>query len=284
MTDKPADNFLKRGLKLLSSAEIREAPSAIRSIASYELSASARKSFLAFHSFVTGDPPPQYITRWRSDADLEHWYKDHVGGILDNVQNALAAAYYHRDRLVSIESALNSILKRIDFQSAIPRESTVAVGGTLKLDFEYQAFVLASRRCLDYMTRALAAYFQHKFHSFHKMPKALRGFHSPVGIRLSSTCAAHTDAVAFLLPHNGTKSIRDLISHYYHVQAGIINLTTDGFVFAGGGEKINLRTGPGQALLLSQIIDERLAALQLCVDEHIYGFIEAALEEQAKRG
>jgi len=61
-------------------------------------------------------------------------------------------------------------------------------------------------------------------------------------------------------------------------------LTTDGFVFAGGGEKINLRTGPGQALLLSQIIDERLAALQLCVDEHIYGFIEAALEEQAKRG
>src|ERR1700681_2601793 len=145
----------------------------VQAIAGYDLPQTARTAFLRFHALITSTPPPEYITRWRSTPRLEKWYLAHAGGVLDNVQDALTGAYYHRDNVAEIESALLVRLERLGLKETVPPNSTVAFGNTVKLDLEYQAFVLVARRCLDYLTRALAAYFKHDFHSFRDMPKSL---------------------------------------------------------------------------------------------------------------
>ena len=48
----------------------------------------------------------------------------------------------------------------------IPASTTIGLGNTLVWDFEYQAYVLSFRRCLDYLTRGIAAFFKQEFHPF----------------------------------------------------------------------------------------------------------------------
>lgn len=151
---------------------LQSAIAAVESQAGYRLPEDARQGFLSYHAYVASTPPPSFISTWRGDAKLEHWYHRHVNGVLGNVQNAVACAFYHRDRLLHIEEAVLSELEKHNYQEVLGN-STVGLGNTLKWDFEYQAFVLAVRRCLDYMTRALSAYFQDKSHSFRQWPKFL---------------------------------------------------------------------------------------------------------------
>lgn len=49
----------------------------------------------------------------------------------------------------------------------------MGLGGTRKMDFEYQAFVLAYRRCLDYLAGAIASYFKTEVSSFRTLPKSI---------------------------------------------------------------------------------------------------------------
>ena len=125
-----------------------------QAIAGYELPPDARKGFLAFHKFIT-DPEPYYISKWRASKETEHWYHRHVNGVLGDVQSAVARAYYHSDRMAKIEDALLRAIEQVDYKSRLGN-SVFAIGNTPKWDFEYQAFVLATRSALDYLRRALS--------------------------------------------------------------------------------------------------------------------------------
>ena len=132
----------------------------IESFTGYKLSPESQKPFICFHAFVSSDPPPSYISAWRSDVKSERWYRNHVGGILGHVQSALACVCYHRDNLCAIEESVRQIFVKSGVQEILGN-TTVALGNTIRWDAEYQAFVLSVRRCLDYIARALAAYFKY---------------------------------------------------------------------------------------------------------------------------
>jgi len=266
-----------QGLAILTSSEVQASIAAVRRIAGYELTADLREPFLYFHSFITGPPIPAYISAWRSSPGLEHWYRQHVDGILSDAQRALSAAHYHANRLKDMERDIVDALSTIDFANAIPLGSTVGVGGTDRMDFEYHAFIFAARRSLDYMTKGIAAYFRQTFHSFRNLPSTLQRFsNNPVAMSLVAAHAKVAPDVAFLLSDGSNKSVRDLIAHYRHVDVGALNLTHNGLFFAGGGENLNLSPSGNVKFEIGEAIDARLRDLQSALTAMIHAFVDAA--------
>lgn len=88
-------------------------------IAGYQLNGNQQAPFLRFHAFVTSDPPPAYITTWRSNPHLERWYHRHVNGVLGDVQNTIACVSYHRDNLSAMENTIHEIFTRSDARTAL---------------------------------------------------------------------------------------------------------------------------------------------------------------------
>ena len=146
------------------------------------------------------------------------------------------------------------------------------------MDIEYQAFVLAYRRCLDYLAGAVACYFKREVDSFRTLPKSIRGTKVPeVATALTEAHARHVSQLAFVLDA-GRKSVRNRIAHYEFVSAGCINLTSKGFFLAGGGEDLKMSENLVD-LNLNQILSHRLEHLHGCVADMIDTFIQAALKQ-----
>lgn len=240
-----------------------------QAIAGHELPPDARKGFLAFHKFIT-DSEPNYISKWRASKETEHWYHRHVNGVLGDVQSAVARAYYHSDRMANIEDALLRAIEQVDYKSRLGN-SVFAIGNTPKWDFEYQAFVLATRSALDYLRRALSAYFKDKSHSYNSWPKALRSA-TPKALAdaLLATHEARQGGLVYLKQNQAGVSLRDQIAHHGHVSPATINLTAKGLFLVGGGEDLAFnREIPvrslqgmirGRAEYLVETIDAFLAA------------------------
>ena len=231
--------------------------------AGYSLDAKDKQVFSYFHHFITS-PEPRFITDLRADPKTEKWYHGLVNGVLGDVQNSLACVLYHSENLKSIETNVLSAASKVDFRSAIG-ESTVAGGNTRALDFEYQAFVLSYRRCLDYWTRAISSYFKNSFHSFRKADRYFSRFESSsVPGLLVPVIQEYRGHFDFVLSNGDAKSVRDRVSHYEYVPAGVFNLSRRGLVLYGGGEELldGVQT-------LSEAIDQRTLALRSFLREVI---------------
>ena len=281
----PSDNNIDplMFVRLVATAldpELQMCIGAIRQVADYDISQERAASFLRFHAFITS-PQPGYITAWRQDQKLERkWYHSHVNGVLGNVRGAIAAAHYHADRLKEIESSVNTVLTSNGARERLAN-STMGLGCTRKMDIEYQAFVLAYRRCLDYLACALACYFKREADSFRTFPKSIANTRSPdVAIALTQAHARHVSQLAFVLAE-GRKSVRNRIAHYEFVSAGCVNLTAQGFFLAGGGEEL-LMPESLTGVNLSKALSDRLEYLHTCVDDMIDTFIQAARIDQSR--
>ncbi|NBS15819.1 MAG: hypothetical protein EBT06_03965 [Gammaproteobacteria bacterium] len=262
-----------------ASPEIQGCLAAVTSIAGFELLTVDRQPFLYFHNYVT-NPQPEFITKWRSDPQLEKWYHRFVNGFLGDVQNTFACVLYHYRRLKAIESAVIEEIEKFDYRRVIGN-STIALGNTLAWDFEYQAFILAYRRCLDYLARAVSTYFRNDFHSFRALGKFLGKLKQGVVTQvLISVHEKYSPLFEFVLSEGNRKSLRDKISHYEYVPVGTINLSQRGFVLAGGGEKLGLSHNNG-AVTLSEVLDSHITNLKGCVREIIFGFVDAVRVEQS---
>jgi hypothetical protein len=264
-------------LAAFSSPEIQGCWAAIESAAGYKLSARDRQPFLYFHGYIT-EPQPDFITRWRADPSLEKWYHRLVNGFLGDLQNTFTCVLYHHDRLVEIETRVMDAVERFNYRGLL-KNSTVAGGNTLVWDFEYQAFVLAYRRCLDYFARAASAYFKNEVHSFRKLEAYLvKTPPKEVGEALAPILGKYEPDFAFVLSEGTRKSLRDRITHYGYVHAGTVNLSERGFVFAGGEELVAIGTGS----LLSDVLARRMSALRGFLHEAIFSFVDAV--RAAERG
>jgi hypothetical protein len=243
-----------------------------QAIAGCELPAEARRGFLAFHKFIT-EPVPDYISRWRASPTKEHWYHRHVNGVLGDVQSAVQRAFYHRDRMTEIEEALLQAIEKVDYKSRLGN-STFALGHTPKWDFEYQAFVLATRSALDYLRRALSAYFHDKAHSYNSWPKALRGA-KPRSLAQALLAAheAHRDGLFYLKQNEAGVSLRDQIAHHGHVPPAVINLTANGLFLVGGGEDLAFN-GEIPIRSLRAIINGRADHLVATIDAFLAAFVQ----------
>jgi hypothetical protein len=259
----------------MASPEITGALAVIKQTLGYDLPPSDRQSFLYFHSFVT-TPQPEFITAWRADLRLEKWYHRFVNGFLGDVQNSLGCVLYHAGRIAELEAAVLNGIDRFKYREVLGPSSAVGVGNTLKWDFEYQAFVLSYRRCLDSLARAICTYFRNDFHSFRGLGGQLRKLKPEVITEpLATLHAEHVDNFRFVLSEGDRKSVRDRISHYEYVSAGSLNLNHRGLMVLGGGE--NLGFGPPhQAVLLSTMMDDHVKNLRSCVHQMIVRFVDCA--------
>jgi len=228
---------MEAGLKAILGPEMAQIIIDTQAIAGYELPIETQKGFLFFHEFVT-DPVPGYIAKWRASPTTEHWYHRHVNGILGDVHSAVRRVFYHRGRMMEIEDTLLQAIESVDYKSRLGN-AVFALGNTPKWDFEYQAFVLATRSALDYLRRALSAYFHDKSHSYNSWPKALRHPKAPALARaLLETYEAQQDGLFYLKQNLSGVARRDQIAHHGHVSPATINLTAKGLVLVGGGEDL----------------------------------------------
>lgn len=260
----------KKMLEAYSSPEIQGCLAALKSIVGYELSPADRQGFLYFHNFIS-NPEPDFITLWRSQPREEYWYHRMVNGMLGDVQNSLAGALYHCQQLRDLEIEVMAAIEKFNYRQVLVN-STIGGGNTLKLDFEYQAFVLAARRTLEYLTRTMSARFKDKTNSFKDISRTINRFSSTIARdRLHGIHQEYSTEFEFLVSSGNKKSTRDVISHYDFVSAGTVNLSSRGFIIAGGAENLD----PFMGQTLSEVVQQKAAALQRFIRLFIPAFVDA---------
>lgn len=271
------DPWFERMFEFALDSHVMRSLASVRKIADYDVPADAAGVFVRFHSFVS-DPIPRYISDWRSDTKTEErWYSPHVNSILNDVRLALAAAHYHASKLLELETAINSLLRSSELGTKMPKQSTMGIGGTRKMDIEYQAFILACRRCLDYLAVGLLAYFKGESNGFRKLPKSLPRKGKPSVVQaITDAHGRHLAKLAFVLGE-GKGSVRNRIAHYEAVPAGCFNVTADGVFLAGGGE--DLRPSNDGWPTLHSAIQQRLQAIRECVDDVLDSFMDAVRDD-----
>lgn len=262
-------------LAALAQLGVFEGIEAAQSVVGFDIPEPQQATFLRFHRFAT-EPQPDYITAWRSDPTVEKWYHRHVNGVLGDVRGGLAAAYYHQSRLAELEHNLVAALQATGIADRLGNGMGMGFGATRKLDFEYQAFILACRRTLDYLAGALAAYFKTEASSFRKLPKSINaGKPSSVSAAIKDAHSRHVGDLDYIMAE-GRQSVRNRIAHYEFVSAGTININQRGLMLVGGGEGLGGFGNPDREARLQDILTARLERLHTCVGDMIDSFIDAA--------
>lgn len=250
----------------------------IYELVDYKISMDYRAPFLDFKQFIT-NPNLNYISSLRTDPKKEHWYHALVNGIVENVQGSLSCMLYHQDRIIHIERALIRFFQEFNFKG-LPKNGELIFQNTSILDFEYQAYVLAFRRCLDQLSCALAAFFKNKHGSFRTLPKFLE-HRKPreIANKLTNVHTKYVNSFEFVLSDSGVTSVRDRIAHYEFVHAGRLSVSSKGILLIGGGENLNL--SEGTKITLTEILQIRASSLQKCIAEMLKVFIEEVARWEA---
>jgi len=244
----------------------------IESILGFELSISDKQPFLLFHDFIT-NPEPDFLAAWKNDLKSETWYHRFINDMLGHVQNAYACVLNHQNRLIELEQTVISGVEKFNYRKTIGKNSAIGGGNTLKFDFEYQAYILAFRRCLDYFARAIGSYFKNNFNSFRKLTSDLSKInHKSPTDSLVKVIEKYYPLFEFVLSNGDRKSVRDIISHYEFVKAGTINLSHRGISIVGGGKDFIIY-GDGN-ILLSELLSTQVLNLRLCLREVINKYIQ----------
>lgn len=185
------------------------------------------------------DPVPTFVNDWQSDERKARWFKPFINGFVFDVANTMSIIEYHNTRLTSFHNQIFQVIEQTGLRDQL-HNTTMAARNTLALDAEYQALILASRRCLDYSVRSFACFFQNDFHSFNKFSNFLNNHIHTVASELAKKHADFKQRFEGSLISVGTsKSTRDLLSHYNFVSAGCLNISQSGILIAGGGENLS---------------------------------------------
>lgn len=179
--------------------------------------------------------------------------------------------------MAQIERELLGAIESVDYRSKLGN-ATFAIGNTLKWDFEYRSFVLATRSALDYLRRSLSAYFHDKSHSYNSWPRALRSAkQGNVAGALLTICEAQKERLVYLREDRDGVSIRDRIAHHGHTSPATINLTAAGLFLVGGPERLRVDR-QGAVCSLQSIIEGHLK----CLVNAITHFSKSSLRKQEK--
>lgn len=156
--------------------------------------------------------------RWRSE----------LCDALMHVRHGLNAAHYHHGRLAQIESELISVVRQntevFTHKIAEGFGPTTTGFSCQPLSFEYQAFLLAERRTLEYLAVAVAKFFVCECHRIRRLDKAIRGA-EPRAHRERVIARLDRELAAFGLARDERRSARDRVAHWEAVEAGVWNVT-----------------------------------------------------------
>lgn len=236
----------------------------VTELAGFDLPTEVERRFLAIWASLKADPKPPSLARLTVGGGARRdWYMPLVGFILGDVQEGIACCYYHLSRIEEIERQISALSKLLPEVRDILSNVGTAGGNTRALDFEYQAFVFALRRTLEYFANSVGSFFKKQMRSF----KDLRGDLAdamPEDFRervVKSLDRAMGDLIkSGLLSQGEEKSVRDRLAHRNAVSAGAfhVSYTPDSVLVGifGGGEK--LRPGTASATMLTEAVRLRL--------------------------
>jgi len=217
----------------------------LEEIAGFEFPTSTKQKFLAFHASIIATPRLPILTRLTTEGGSRRdWLTPFINAVLGHVQEGLAASYYHFANVESIErKMLSSALTRLpNIQQT--EGTTIAGGNTRKLNFEYQAFVFALRRTMEYLAVSVGAFFKCEVHRIRKLAESIataepQDLRDRVRARLEESLQSLLD---ILHTDNKKRSVRDQLAHWEAVDAGVFHITwrSEGILvaIAGGGENL----------------------------------------------
>ncbi|MCH4091050.1 hypothetical protein [Acetobacter sp.] len=256
-------------------SKIIEASIEIYNTSGFEISAEGARPFVDFVRWI--NTRPQFISEWRSEAKTEQTLYPRFMIVSGGVRSAYAAVCYHLMRIKEIEASVDAILSKYDFSSQFNPNQTASFGNMRQLDFEYHAFVIAYRRCLDYLSWGFSAYFKQSQNSYNKFKKTLERAHPrSVAEALIAVYEKHIGKFSFVIGTERGQSLRDRIGHSEFVQAATINVGSNGHRFVGGGENLRI-SDPNDDRSFSEILDSKAHDLHKCISEFLYSFQDSVI-------
>lgn len=237
-----------------------------------KLDENLKQPFLKFHDYIT-NPEPEFLTTWKKDERLNNWYNKICNTILGDVQNAYACVLYSYVNLENLEKNAHNFIMERKFIETLKKGQGIGVGNTLRWDFEYQSFILAYRRLLDYLAIGISAYFKNNFNSFRTLKDNLKKLNKPVETEnIILTIEKYLPLFDFVMSDGNRKSIRDSITHKEYATVGVLNINSKGIVLVGGPENLNLHGK--EIVTLAEIQMIRIENLRNCISELIENYIQ----------
>lgn len=175
---------------------------------------------------ILRDPPRQGVVRPAlADHDWRAW-RERLAHSTGHVQEGLIAAYYHAERVKHFEDA---VLAMCDLH----RDAFMRFRGTTgfrsrPLAYEYQAFLFAERRTLEYVAVAAARFFTGRECHRIKGLKAAIADAEPREPRERLEARLETELPQFRLSAAGYRDARDRLAHWEAVDAGAFNIVSHG--------------------------------------------------------
>jgi hypothetical protein len=176
----------------------------------------------------------------RKRSSNGNWHAHFVNSIMVDTRKGFSASVYHLENMKRISSDVidaiykdESVVKALNDLFPGNKKGIVAPNNPAILDFEYQAYLLATRRTLEYLSKGINAYFLDSSTRIRKLSSSLNNAKPlPVSKALLKVLSEHDGLVGSFL--SGVRiTNRDLVAHHGYVPFGCLNIGKDGAKFCG---------------------------------------------------
>lgn len=221
----------------------------LENVAGFGLPAATQQRFLDVHAHLTKLPRLDVLARLEPKSEGKRdWYRRLSARVLDNVQEGVGACHYHVANIRHIELGLHQIVRDTVPGLNLPSQTAWALAGgnTRRINYEYQAFLLATRRTMEYFAGSVAAFFKAEDPGFRGLAGCIaRSEPEDERDHVLEVLSVHSGLISELLSEHPRLTVRDQVAHFQPVQAGTFNLIchpTADPVFhlglMGGGEEL----------------------------------------------
>lgn len=239
----------------------------------FDIPQADQQPWVQFIEWTNTRPP--FVARWRADERQERRCYARLVDAIDASRSAYVGAIYHLDRVRTIEMKVREILSGYDFHSALPKGSSAAIGRCRQADFEYQAFIFAYRRSLEYLAWGLSTYFAAETDSFKKFGRVGTWKPEPVAQAMAASYSRHIDKFEFALSAERGRSVRDRLAHKEFIPAFHVNVGPFGY------RLFTLEAGMRpETRSLTDLLEERIQNLHACITDMLSTFRIAVLAHE----
>ena len=201
--------------------------------------ASAAERTGALVRAIHDDPASDAIKRPGMEEEAWKRWRERLVRAVGHVQEGLFAAHFHAEAVANFEERIVGIF-RSQHGKLADYPGTGGMFSSRALRYEYQAFLFAERRTLEYLAVAAAGFFSGaECHRIKGLKKAVRG-KEPATASARLIKRLDDELADFGLSAEGYKSDRDRLAHWEAVDAGYFNISRRGdqaFIkFMGYGE------------------------------------------------
>lgn len=176
-------------------------------------------------------------------------------GSIENVNDGLAASYYHLSNVEKLEQKVISIAFEELPIIKSPKGCCIAMDNSEKLGFEYIAFLSALRRTLEYLSVSVGAFFKQETHKFSSLAKSIKE-REPKGIsiQIDKKLQEHVTNLSDIYSESHGWAPRDIITHKKPVSPWLnIIFSPDGDLKVGFcKESLEVRPGHKSLILDSE--------------------------------